>query len=318
MKYNIGIDLGGTNIAAGLVNEDYEVVYKTSVKTNIPRPPKEIADDMISLVKKILDDNKLTLEDINSIGVGVPGTANLETGILEDANNLQMENVPLVNWLEEGLKEKVYFENDAKAAAWGEYLAGAGKGSNSLVAVTLGTGIGGGIIMDRKIYRGVNFASGEIGHTVINFNGIECNCGRRGCYEVYASATALINQAKDAMKENINSLLWEKCNQNLENLDGKMFFQAVAANDIVALKVLEQYNYYLSIGITNIINTFQPDVLCIGGGISKVGNLILDPLRSMVSSKRYSQNSKKQTKIVTAKLGNDAGIIGAALLYMEK
>ncbi len=314
MNYYIGIDLGGTNMVVGLVDENYKLLRKLSRKTNAPRSIEDMSADLVSMVKKVVDESGVPMEKIVSVGVGVPGTANIETGRIEYANNLGFEDTPFVKFLEEGLGKKVYFDNDANAAAWGEFLAGVGKGSNSLVAVTLGTGIGGGIILDHKIYRGYNYASGEIGHTVIKFDGIECNCGRRGCFEVYASATALILQTKEAMENNMQSMLWKLCNDNIELIEGKTVFQGVAQGDATAIKVLEQYIFYLSIGIIDIINTFQPEILCIGGGISKAGNELLGPLREKVDSLIYTRNSKKQTKIVMAQLDNDAGIIGAALL----
>jgi len=316
MKYRIGIDLGGTNIVAGLVKEDYEIAAKLSTPTKRERKADEIVADMVWLVHNLLEENNIKLGDIHSIGLGVPGTANKETNEVEYTNNLNFDKVPIVHLLEKEFQKKVYFDNDGNAAAWGEYLAGAGKGKkcDSLVAVTLGTGVGGGIILNGEIYQGTNFGAAELGHMVIDYKGIPCNCGRWGCLEMYASATALMEQTKHAMKQHTESLLWKLCEQKPESVNGEVLFAAVRQEDRVAKEVLDQYIQYLSIGIANIINLLQPDILCIGGGISNAGDLFFSLLEKHVKEVVYTKDSKKQTKLSIATLNNDAGIIGAAFL----
>jgi len=317
MAYYIGIDLGGTNIVAGIVDDKYNILFKESVKTNLPRSAEEIVDSMVNTVRKILDCAHLLMEDICWIGVGVPGSVNKESGIIEYANNLEFYNIPLKKMLEEKLNNEVYIENDANAAAFGEYLAGSGRGCNSLIAITLGTGIGGGVVLNRKILTGCNYAAAEIGHFVIKYDGIDCNCGRRGCFEAYASATALIRMTKEAMKKNVNSAMWKMCQEDIETVNGKTVFDAMYMGDKVAIEIIKEYCYYLGVGITNIINIFQPEILCIGGGISEQGDALINPIKSYVEAHHYSLNAVKQTKIVIAELGNDAGIIGAAMLGKE-
>lgn len=315
MRYYVGIDLGGTNIAAGLVIEDGTLLKQLSNPTNSGRSAREIVKDMADLAKEVADLGGISWDQIKAVGVGVPGTANRDTGIVEYANNLGFYDEPMVAMLEEELPGKaIRFDNDANAAAWGEYVAGSGKGSRSMLAVTLGTGVGGGIILDGKLFRGVNYAAGEFGHFVIDRNGIECNCGRRGCFENYASATALVAQTREAMEKNPQSLLWELCGKDINQVEGRTLFDGVRQGDDTSNQVLYQFIEYLGTGLVDLINIFQPELICIGGGISKAGELLLKPLQAMIDREDYAATSRNRTKIVVAKLNNDAGLIGAALL----
>lgn len=314
-KYTVGVDVGGTNIAIGIIDENNMLVFKDSVPTPTSKTAQEIINSIVSLLGKIITEINIKDGDIDCIGLGVPGTVNKISGKVEYANNLSFHDEDLVTMLKKHYKNiSIVMNNDANAAAYGEFIVGAGKDVNSLIMVTLGTGVGGGIIIDKKLYEGANFAAGELGHFVINCEGIPCNCGRRGCFEAYASASALIEQTKAAMKKEKESILWELCDYNLEKVEGKTLFESVRLFDKTAEKVLNQYIYYLSVGIIDIINIFQPDMVCIGGGISKAGDLILDELNKRVRMEDYARTSVKQTKIVFAKLENDAGMIGAGLL----
>ena len=210
MKYYVGIDLGGTNIVAGVVDEAYNIIAKASTKTNCPRPEKEIAEDMAKMAVEAIGNANLTLDDIEWIGIGTPGIANSKTGIIEYSNNLGFKDTPMVRYIEEAIGRKdtpVFIENDANAAAYGEFVAGAAKGAKNAVCITLGTGVGGGIIIDGKIYSGSNFAGAEIGHTVIEVDGAQCSCGRKGCFEAYSSATGLIRMSKEAMEAFPDSIM---------------------------------------------------------------------------------------------------------------
>lgn len=312
--YRIGVDLGGTNIAVGVVDEEYKIIGRGKVKTNAPRPAEEIFDDIAKAVFLAVEDAGITMDDVKCIGVGTPGSVNKESGLIEFSNNLKFDNVPAKKMLEERTGKPCAFENDANAAALGEAYAGAGNGVKNLVAVTLGTGVGSGIILGGKVLGGINDAAGEMGHTVIVVNGEQCNCGRKGCWERYASATALISQTKAKMLECPDSKMWAECDGDIEKVGGRTAFNAMYAGDKAAKEVVDQYIYYVSVGVTNIVNTFQPDVVCIGGGISNEGDNLLDPIRKYVEEERYTKYAKKQTKICKAVLGNDAGIIGAALV----
>lgn len=312
--YYLGIDLGGTNIAAAVVDGNYKIIGEGKVKTNCPRPANEIADSMYEAGMMAVKAAGLELKDIYEVGVGTPGSVDPKTGIVCYSNNLGFLNTPLGDMLEERFGRKVFLENDANAAAYGELIAGAGKGRKHFVAVTLGTGVGGGVVINGSILSGFNNAGGELGHIVIVKDGEPCSCGRNGCWEAYASATALIRQTKAAMNDDKQSKMWELVAGDIEKVNGRTAFDGLRADDKTAKNVVKAYCEYIACGLTNIINIFQPEVICIGGGISKEGETLVGPIREYVDNERYSKNTEKQTVITTAKLGNDAGIIGAAFL----
>lgn len=311
--YNIGIDLGGTNIKVGIVNENYEIISRASVKTNLPRPAEGIVDGICEAVDIALKGANISLDDVTAVGIGTPGAANRSTGMVLYSNNLGFNNVPLGNMLKERLNKEIYVENDANAAAFGEYLAGGGKGYENVVVITLGTGVGGGIIIDGKIYTGFNFCGAELGHTVIEYNGRPCSCGRKGCFEAYSSATALITATKKAMEQDKGSKLWEIAG-SLDNVDGKTAFDGMRDNDETAKKVVREYIEYLGCGLTNMVNIFQPQVLLIGGGVCKEGDNLVKPIEEIIRKEAYCIDPNSSTKLDVCKLGNDAGIIGAAFL----
>ncbi len=315
--YRIGIDLGGTNIVAGLVDAQGHICRKASAKTNAPRAVEAVAADMAQLVCTLLREHGVRREDILSVGVGVPGTANRHNGHVEDANNLGWEDAAFLPVLSAQLDMPVFFENDANAAALGEYHF-AEYHADSFLMLTIGTGIGGAILLDGKLYTGVNGAAAEFGHMTIDHDGVACNCGRRGCFEALASASALIEQAKAAMSAAPNSLLWELCGADTAHPEAKTVFDAAQAGDETALSVLDRYTDYLAEGISNLINIFQPTVLCIGGGVSRAGEALLQPVREKTQKRICTRNASRRTQIVLAKLDNDAGVLGAALLGEER
>ena len=312
--YTIGIDLGGTNIVAGIVDENYNIISKAKTPTAMPRTPEEIFDDIAKMAKEALIAANLTLDDISSIGMGTPGTVN--DSIIEYANNLGFDHIPAEEMIRERLggTMPIYFENDANCAAIGEACAGCGNGCMNFVAVTLGTGVGSGIIVNGGVVTGLNHAGGECGHTVIVVDGEPCTCGRKGCWEAYASATALINQTKAAMELHPDSVMHELAAEE-GKVSGRTAFDGMRRNDAAAKNVVDQYIKYVATGLTNLVNTFQPEILCIGGGICNEGETLLRPLRRYVESERYSVYSDAQTQLMKAELGNDAGLIGAAILY---
>ena len=313
MKYYIGIDLGGTNIKAGVVDEDFKIIAKATCKTNLPRPAEDICRDMAEVAKQAVKEAGLTLDDIQSVGIGTPGTANSAEGIIEYSNNLGFKDFHVVELMKTFIDKPCFVENDANAAAYGEFVAGAAKGANNAVCITLGTGVGGGIIIDGKIYSGFNFAGAEIGHTVVDPNGPMCTCGRRGCFEVFSSATGLIRMTKEAMEEDKTSVMNEM-SEKMGKVSARTAFNAMREGDKAGKAVVDKYIKYLALGITNTINIFQPDILCIGGGVCNEGDPLLLPVRELVKKEVYTRDSEKNTEVVLAKLGNDAGIIGAAFL----
>lgn len=312
--YYLGIDLGGTNIAAGIVDEDLNILVKGSVPTLAKRPIDEVMTDMANLCKKLLEEKNLTVDDIAYAGIASPGTCNSETGVVEFSNNIVMYNYPIADVLSQKLGvKKVYIDNDANSAALAEALVGAAKGASSSVMITLGTGVGGGIVIDGKIYSGHNHAGAELGHIVIEKDGRPCTCGRKGCWETYSSATGLINMTREKMEEAKDSLMWELCG-GLQSVSGKTAFQAKRKGDKAGGEVVDMYIDYLGAGLTNIVNIFQPEIICIGGGICNEGEYLMAPLRKIVAKENFARNSAVQTEIRRASLGNDAGIIGAAAL----
>lgn len=312
----VGIDLGGTNIVAGVVDDHYTILATAKRKTNLPRPADDIISDMAAVAKEAVEKANMTMQEVRYIGVGCPGTCNQETGIVEYSNNLRFDKVPLKAKLEELTGKPVYVENDANAAALGEALAGAGKGAKSCVCITLGTGVGSGVVLDGKVYDGFNFAAAEIGHTVIVVDGEPCTCGRHGCWEAYASATALVRQTKAAMQEHPDSQMHNVAREQ-GRVNGRTAFDAMRRGDAAAKQVVDTYIRYIACGLANVVNIFQPEVLCIGGGICNEGDTLLIPLKEMLEQERYSKYSERQTRLCVATLANDAGIIGAAFLGDE-
>ena len=297
--FRIGIDLGGTNTAAGLVDESGHILDRESVKTNLPTDLDRIVRDITGLCHALMARNGLSNANIQSVGVGVPCTADPESGWMQDADHLGFPGGPLVAPLEEAMGLPVHIGNDADAAALGEFRGG-GYGGKSFVLVTLGTGIGGGIILGGQLYTSINNAAGELGHMTIRMDGEKCCCGRKGCFEAYGSASALIRQACQATGETIT--------------EAKTVFDRATAGDPICLSVLDTYMNYLAEGFANIINIFGPDYLCIGGGVSAAGDALLTPVRAKTYERVFAKNAKKNTQIILARLGNDAGILGAAFL----
>ncbi|TYQ15150.1 UNVERIFIED_CONTAM: glucokinase [Acetivibrio alkalicellulosi] len=314
--YRVGIDLGGTNIAAGVVRDDGVIMCKDSVPTQRERTYREIIKDMATLTMEVVKKSGVGIENIKSIGVGSPGTPDCKDGVIVYNNNLNFRNVPIRAIMQEYIDLPVYVDNDANCAALAESVAGAAKGTGSSVTITLGTGIGSGIIIDGKAYSGFNCAGAELGHTVIIYDGEQCTCGRKGCWEVYASATALIRQTKRAAEQNPDSAINSLVEGDMSKIDAKTAFDAAKMGDQIGQNVVNQYIRYIGEGIINVINIFMPEVLVIGGGVCKEGEFLLKPLRDIVKEGVYSKEEIPQTQIKTAQMGNDAGIVGAAMLQI--
>lgn len=310
----IGVDLGGTNISVGVVNDNWEIIGRGQRKTRAPRPAEEILSDIAAAVKDAVADAGLTMADIESVGIGTPGSVEKDIGEIAYANNLGFHHVRARDFLSPLLGCAVYLDNDANCAALGEAIAGCGKGVNSFVAITLGTGVGSGIVINGKLVNGVNDAAGECGHMVIAMDGVPCNCGRNGCWEAYASATALIAQTKTAMEAHPESLCWTLAGGSLDAVSGRTSFDAWRAGDPTGTMLVERYIHYLAVGLGNLVNALQPDIICVGGGIGHEKENLLVPLRQQLKGENYARYAAKQTQLVSAALGNDAGIVGAAAL----
>lgn len=312
--YKLGIDLGGTNIVASVVDDNFKIISTAKRKTNCPRPAEEIVADMAAVALEAIELAGIKKEDIDGAGVGSPGSIDPENGIVVYSNNLGFFDLPLSKMLKEKTGLDFYLENDANAAAYGELLAGAGKGAKNFIMITLGTGVGGGVIIDGKIYSGSNHAGAELGHTVIAMDGEMCTCGRQGCFEAYASATALIRQTKQAMIKYPDTVMWDLVDGDIKAVSGRTAFDAMRKGDKAGKAVVDKYIEYLAVGIANNVNIFQPEILCIGGGISKEGDNLIVPLGEILSGENYARNIPNKVEIKTAELGNDAGIVGAAFI----
>ena len=306
MKYYIGIDLGGTNIVAGLVNDEYRILQKMSVPTLADRGSDAIMEDIAMLCRKLCEAEGITLDETEKIGIGIPGTVSTETGMVMYSCNLPLEKINVAEIIAGKCKKNVTVLNDADAAAYGEYVVSPEK-SDSFVCITLGTGIGAGIIINGRIYNGFNGAGAEIGHTTLIKDGIQCSCGRKGCWEKYAAATALVSQAKEAIENNPFSLMAQA-----KEINGKVVFDAADKGDKTALEVVEKYIEYVADGLVNVVNVFQPSKVVIGGGISHQGEAFVGRVCEYVYRYDYNRYLEK-TEITAATLFNDAGIIGAAL-----
>ena len=317
--YKIGVDLGGTKISAAVTDGEYNIVTKVSCPTNAKRHSDEIALDIAHLCQKAATEAGVDITEIESIGAGTPGAVDGLHGIVEYSCNLPFRSYPLAEKLAEMTKNpNIYIENDANAAALGECVAGASKNSSSSIMVTLGTGVGGGIIIDGKILSGYNGTAGELGHMVIVHNGVSCPCGRKGCFEAYCSATALVRMTKERLTQlkadNVTSLMLDMCENDPERANTRTAFDASKHGDEPAKALIGEFIGYLACGITNLINIFQPEIITIGGGLSGEGDYLLDALVPLVEKEQYTRSYAKKTTIKIAKLGNDAGIIGAAAL----
>ena len=315
--YSFGIDLGGTNIAVGVVDtETGAIVKKGSVPTLASRHADEIMKDMAGLCKSLAEEMGLTIDDFAYAGIAAPGTIDNETGTVIYSNNIKMDMYPIADKLMEysGIK-KVYCENDANAAAYGEAAYGASKGTKNSVMITLGTGLGGGVIVDGKLVTGINAAGSELGHTVISVGGLECTCGRRGCWEAYSSATGLINMTKRMLeKTNKDETIMHERVEKDGKVSGRTAFNAMKQGDKKGKEVVDEYLLYLAEGITNMVNIFQPEIVVIGGGVCNEKEYLVEPLKAMVDEGNYYKGDNNRTVIKVAELGNDAGIIGAAML----
>ena len=317
--YRIGIDLGGTNIAAAIVNNEFQIVKKMSVPTGAERDSSFIMDDMAALCKSVCAEAGIELSEIEAIGIASPGVCNHTDGIVEYSCNLPFRKFHICEELSARLGiDNVHVENDANAAAWGEAVAGAAKGTKNSVMITLGTGVGGGVIINGEVFSGSNYAGTELGHIVIEVGGRQCGCGRRGCWEAYSSATGLINMTNEKLEEckaSGRSTAMTEIAEKYGKVNGRVAFDGYRAGDAAAREVVDTYIEYLASGLASMINIFQPEVLSIGGGISGEGQFLIDLLFPIVDKERYGGDFvSHKTEICIAKLGNDAGIVGAAFL----
>ena len=312
----IGIDIGGTSIKGGMIDRQGHILSKFALDVQKNEPQEITIIKLIDEIKVFLKENNYQKEDIIGIGIGVPGVVDTKTGIVSYSNNLKWFDLPLKKMMVDAFDLPVRLLNDANAATYGEARFGAGKKYKNFVMLTLGTGVGGGIIIDGKLYEGNLGKGAELGHNVIVVDGEECSCGRKGCLEAYASATALIRETKKMMDKSPNSLMWEISRQK-GKVDGETAFTAAKLGDKPAQDVVEYYVKYLSEGLLNIFNTFRPEAVVLSGGIAKEGDYLISKLYKYCEERNYGFKSTPKVEIVVSELGYDAGKIGAAALFIK-
>lgn len=313
-QVRIGIDIGGMSVKTGLV-ENWRIISRKVIATDSAgQSPYELIGRIADSVEALLQENGIMPESCKGIGIACPGTVDAANGMVAYSNNIGWENVAILEHMQKRINIPMALANDADAAALGEVLCGAAKGKNNAVLLTLGTGVGGGVIMDRRIFSGFLRGGCELGHMVIERNGKKCTCGRSGCLEMYASASALMGHARELAIDAPESLLMELGRGKIENIDGKIIFEAAKRGDESANKALGEYLENLSIGIANIVNIFRPEIIILGGGISAQKEYLTEPLQKLVNGMCFGGIHGDIPQIVTSALGNDAGIIGAAYL----
>jgi len=311
----IGIDIGGMSIKGAAIDSNGTVYEKFSMPFIKGEDGELTIRKLAELVKEYIVSHNLESK-IVGIGIGSPGTLDIEKGIVNYANNLGWVDLHVADLMHEILPYPVRLINDANAASLGEAKYGAGKSYKTVIMLTLGTGVGGGIIIDGKLFEGNEGKGGELGHTVIVMDGEQCTCGRKGCLETYASATALIRETKKAMRQNKRSLMWELCPE-IELVSGKLPFEAAQKGDKTANELINNYVKYLSEGILNYCNIFRPNVVVLSGGIANAGPFLFDKINAYLKEHDYGYKFTPAVEVVPAELGYDSGKIGAAALFFN-
>lgn len=317
-QFVLSIDLGGTNIKSAIVLPGGEVRYFRSYPTQSDKGPEKIINELFAIINDTVARAKLTIEELYGIAIAFAGILDLKKGVVTSAPSLSgWHNVPLRDILNEKLGEmNIHLINDASAAALGEHRFGAGRGVNNLVYLTVSTGIGGGIIIDGKLYMGTDGCAGEIGHMIVEANGPQCNCGNLGCLEVLASGTAIAKEAKNRIEQGESSSIIKFAGRGFNSITAETVALAAKQGDRLACDIVNKAGYYLGVGLTNLVNIFNPGVIVIGGGVSRMGNMLLVPARKVVKHRAFRLPSKT-AHIVRSCLGDKAGIIGAAISLLD-
>lgn len=312
----IGIDVGGTFIKGGIIDNKGNILFSTKVPTFNNNEKISVVDNLYNLINYLLEKNK-SISDVTPsfIGLGIPGIVNRKKGLAEFSGNLSWNNVPIIELLKEkGINIPMKICNDSRSACIGEMMFGAGVKYKNTVVMTIGTGIGAGIVINGKLFEGNGDKGGEIGHSLLMMDGELCTCGRQGCFEAYASAKALIRYTKEELLYNKNSLMWNHVYGEIENVDGALAFTYAKLGDKSANNVINKYVKYLSEGILNICNCFRPEVIIIGGGISEAGDFLFEKINAYIAERNYGYKCTPPVNVIQAKLGNSAGMIGAAFM----
>lgn len=313
--YYIGIDIGGMSIKGGLTDEKGNILYKDSFETMPERHYGDIIKDIASLCRRLIEKGGINQKDVLGIGMGIPGTINSAKGIITYANNINFENVPIVEEMKKHTDIPVKIGNDANCAALGEVYFGAAKDMKDCILITLGTGVGSGIIIEGKIFEGKDGAGAEAGHMCLKVGGESCTCGKNGCWEAYASATALIRQTKAAIAKDPNGMMARLAKEE-GKVSGRTAFKAAREGDEGGKEVVRRYIRYVAEGLVSLVNLFRPEAILIGGGVSNEGEYLIDRLQKLVTYYSYGGTRNPYVKVMKAELMNDAGILGAVALCL--
>ena len=311
---SIGIDIGGTSIKGAAVNEKGKILERFSMPTELDPKGFDTINALISLIKEFIHDNQYE-QELVGIGIGIPGVIDTKRGIVCSSANLKWENFDIMSLFKKAFPYPIRITNDANAAAFGEAKFGGGKNYESSIMITLGTGIGGGVVINGELFEGNEGKGTELGHMVVEVNGRTCGCGRKGCLEAYASATGLIRSTKSAMDTHPSSLMHQIAKEQ-GKIDGRVAFRACKAGDPAGIEVIDKYIYYLSEGLLNYCNIFRPNVIILSGGIANVGQYLLDRVNTYLEEHWYGYKNSPAVPVVLGELGYDSGIIGAAALWL--
>lgn len=313
----IGIDVGGTGIKAGVVDASGKILYKLSCPTGRERGHEAVIRDMAALSLRAVQESGHSMEEIHSVGVGIPGMQDPRTGRIPFCTNLGWHDVPLVERLGRELHKPIYVNNDATVAGLAESVSGVSAGTKNSVFVTLGTGVGGGVVLDGKVFMGPHGIATEVGHMITVAGGEMCTCGNRGCWERYASATAIIREGRKFAAAHPESALAKAVNGELDRIEARTVIDLAKAGDPDCEALFDEYVYHLTVGLVNLINLYDPEIIALGGGVSRAGAFLLDKVNAILPEMIFFK-SMPHAKIELAQLGNDAGIIGAAMLGRQE
>ena len=309
----IGIDLGGTGIKAGVVDEQGNILSKEKCPTGVERGYEAVIRDMANVAIKAVETSGHTMDDVKAVGIGIPGIMDPKTGIVPFCTNLMWHSVPIISEMHKYIDKPIYVDNDATVAALAESVSGVSAGLNNSVFVTLGTGVGGGIVINGKVFSGSHGVGSEIGHMITVAGGEMCTCGNRGCWERYASATALIREGRRLSEAKPETALLKHVGGDPEKITAKDVIDLAKAGDPDCSKLFDDYVYHLCVGLTNLINLYDPELIALGGGVSAAGDFLLDAVNKKLPEMIFYKDMP-YAKVALAQLQNDAGIIGAAML----
>ena len=313
-NYTIGIDLGGTNVKIALLKNVNIIVQKTSIETDKHKGRSKLIAEIIKIIKQLIKDNKLKKSQIAGIGIGVAGPINFDRGFIHNLTNIKgWKNTPLKQMLTKKIGIRTFVDNDVNVVTLGELAFGAGRGFKDILCLTLGTGVGGGIVLNGHLYRGPNFTAGEIGHIPISITGPKCNCGGTACIERYVGNKFIIQRAKELVKNNKKSLIFKYANNQISKITPKIISQAASDKDKTALLIWREVGNYLGIALSGLVNTLNPELIIIGGGVAKAGKPLFDSIKKTIKL-RSMKNPASFVRVVPALLGEEAGIVGASVL----